>query len=289
MAKLRWAHGPRALAFSLLLAGAALGFPQGAAAQQRGPTLDQALGNAGTWLGAHMAPETTTILLSFSAPNPGLSSYCSEKFIAGMQARGAGSVVQLEGDLLATDVRNVSRNINVETIVIGSIARRGSGYQLVLRTTDGKTGRELGRMTAAIGMDKTMAALLGEADPSASDDPNRAAVMAALRNPLFGLGSYAMGDMAGGAIVTGGYGISLVFAIWGIIGIAEGDSHAGVPLGVGVGIAGATTIFGIFRPLFFYDSLPRSKVAAVLDGVNIAIIPGAAGIKAVRMSYSLTF
>jgi hypothetical protein len=135
-----------------------------------------------------------------------------------------------------------------------------------------------------------MAALSGEADSSASDDPNRAAVMAALRNPLFGLGSYAMGDMVGGAIVTGGYGISLVFAIWGIVGIADGDGSAGIPLGVGVGIAGATTIFGILRPLFFYDPEPKNKVAAVLDGVNIAIIPGAAGgIKAVRMSYSFKF
>jgi hypothetical protein len=63
----------------------------------------------------------------------------------------------------------------------------------------------------------------------------------------------------------------------------------GIPGTVGLGIAGAAVIFGIIRPIFYHRSGSRPKVAAVLNGTHIAVIPDASGIKAVRLSYRTQF
>jgi hypothetical protein len=118
---------------------------------------------------------------------------------------------------------------------------------------------------------------------------------AALLNPVFGLGSYTMGDWLGGLIMTGGMGIAVGLFAWEFA--LKGDDiekYGGIPAMIGTGFAGASIIFGLIRPFFYHK--PRvnpnnsnEKMAEALKGVNLAVIPDTSGIKAVRLSYNLQF
>jgi hypothetical protein len=104
-------------------------------------------------------------------------------------------------------------------------------------------------------------------------------------NILFGLGSYIQGDTTGGLIVTGGYVLSLGLIIW-ETGLSYEDDFAGVPGTLGLGLAGATLVYGFVRP-FVYSR--NSRFASVMDRVNIIPVSGERGANALRMSYTLSF
>ncbi|GHV73239.1 hypothetical protein AGMMS49940_05410 [Spirochaetia bacterium] len=278
--------------------------------------MGKAMDDAGSYAGDHLAPETMTVLLNFSAPTRELSNYSADRLIAGMKAMGAGSVIQLDGDIIDSDLLTISQTVGAETIVIGSITQSGDGGQLELRTIDGSAGMVLGEHTTVVQMDETFAALLdpkavkaaetGPAEPAATPEPAAASEPAAARtprtpgprtisprtattaatpepdsaaepadweepedradgdfsvgrriasaamNPLLGLGSYTMGDWAGGLVITGGYGMAGSLIAWDIVGVKYEDEIAGVPGGVGLGLIGVTTAFGILRPIFYH-------------------------------------
>jgi hypothetical protein len=83
---------------------------------------------------------------------------------------------------------------------------------------------------------------------------------AAAENLVFGLGSYLMGDMAGGLFVTTGYAFAVGFILLEYLGFDYESQRdykyniAGFPGLVGFGIVGVTTLFGIIRPSFYQKS-----------------------------------
>jgi hypothetical protein len=116
-----------------------------------------------------------------------------------------------------------------------------------------------------------------------------------------------MWDWLGGGIITGGYLIAMGLIFWDLEIIPLNDwfgfestaplfpetgtfiDKFGIPGTVGLGLAVATTVFGILRPIFYHRLGSGSKVAVALSGARIAVIPGAAGIKAVRLGYTFHF
>jgi hypothetical protein len=123
-------------------------------------------------------------------------------------------------------------------------------------------------------------------------------VASAAMNPLLGLGSYTMGDLGGGVIITTGYAIAAGFILWEASEKMGEDwglhydtkwkdtSIAGIPFIVGLGVAGVTTVFGFIRPFFYHRPDENSKVAAAFDGIRFAVIPDTSGIKAVHLGYN---
>jgi hypothetical protein len=118
-------------------------------------------------------------------------------------------------------------------------------------------------------------------------------------NPLLGLGSYTMGDWVGGVIISAGYVVAGGFILWEAgdrmgmdWGLNYDTEYAGIPFIVGMSVAGATTVFGILRPIFYHSS-GSGRRAGALGGASIAVIPAASpqvpGIKAVRLSYHFQF
>jgi hypothetical protein len=244
--------------------------------------------------------------------------------------------------------------IGAGTILLGAITLSEGGGQFEFKTINTETGADLGAYSTAVEMDETLAALLGSPLPSAapmsepttpppapvasapapavSDTPDTPdAVLAPVpvkdfsvgrriasvgMNPLFGLGSYTMGDWRGGVILSVGYAVAAGLILWDLDIIPVNgwfglESTAplfpetgafidkfGIPGTVGLGIAAATTVFGILRPIFYHRPASSghksaSKVAQALRGAGIAVIPAGSphesGIKAVRLSYSFTF
>ncbi|GHV88990.1 hypothetical protein AGMMS50267_13500 [Spirochaetia bacterium] len=114
-------------------------------------------------------------------------------------------------------------------------------------------------------------------------------VGAVFMNPLLGLGSYTMGDWLGGMIITEGYILAGALAAWEILGVEYDSALMNIPGTIGLGVAGATFLFSILRPVFYHRPGSANRMAAVLKGAHIAVIPDAGGIKAVRLGYTMSF
>ena len=104
-------------------------------------------------------------------------------------------------------------------------------------------------------------------------------------NLALGLGSFIQGDWGGGLTCLAGYGAAAGLIVW-ELSLAYEDDLAGIPGAVGLGVAGATALFGFIRPMLYNRS---RAVAGIADGVNLAVVPGNRGEAAVRLSYTLRF
>jgi TolB-like protein len=115
-------------------------------------------------------------------------------------------------------------------------------------------------------------------------------IVSGFGNLALGAGSFTMGDWAGGAIVAGGYAAAAGLMLWDIFGLEYEDKLAGVPGGIGIGVAAASAVFGFVRPFFFH----RSGQTAILnnspvDGLDIVLVPDTNGNLAAQLSYTLHF
>jgi hypothetical protein len=61
---------------------------------------------------------------------------------------------------------------------------------------------------------------------------------------------------------------------------------AGIPGPIGIGLAGATLVFGFVKPII-YSKNP--KVASVMDRMNMISVSDERGGKAFRVRYTLSF
>jgi hypothetical protein len=119
---------------------------------------------------------------------------------------------------------------------------------------------------------------------------------AAALNPLLGLGSYTMGDWLGGLVVTGLEGFAIGCIFW-ELSLDKDDDLYLVPGTLVFVAGGAAVLFGIIKPLFYHRPPSTKKVAALMNGMDIAIVQGAdtlhpMGMNAapgVRLSYSFQF
>ncbi|GHU87652.1 hypothetical protein FACS189476_03430 [Spirochaetia bacterium] len=267
--------GPRALVIFLLLAGGALIGVQRADAKPA-VALDDGIISAGTWLKNRLAPETTDVLMHFSAPNRGLTNYVTESIITITANRGINIKVQTIGDLRDSAVETFGWVVDAQSVVVGAITPLGKEeYQLELRIIDVGTHKDIARYQTTIKMDSDFMALLHNRPPDSAvtgkntktktgekenDFSAGRRAAAAAMNPLFGLGSYLMGDLSGGLFVSTGYALAGGSILWDVFGLKYENSDdykyqiAGIPGLIGLGIAGGTTIFAILRPIFYQKS-----------------------------------
>jgi hypothetical protein len=116
--------------------------------------------------------------------------------------------------------------------------------------------------------------------------------MAAL-NPIFGLGSYIMGDWVGGTVV-----LLLEGAAGGMVGWELSlDKDDAAYLGPGIAafaVGGAAVVFGVIKPFLYHRTPPTKKTAALIEGLDIGLVQAdtwAMGKTApgTRLSYSFQF
>jgi hypothetical protein len=105
-------------------------------------------------------------------------------------------------------------------------------------------------------------------------------------NIAFGLGSYLQGDTAGGVIVTGGYAAAIGLIAWELVGLSRGDSLAGVPGPIGVGVAVATAVFGFIKPNLY---IKNTRMASVMDRVSITAVSAERGVNVIGISYKHSY
>jgi len=110
---------------------------------------------------------------------------------------------------------------------------------------------------------------------------NKAA--AGFLNLAFGLGSFLQKDWAGGFTLLGGYALAGGLIAW-ELSLDYNSPLAAVPGNIGLGVAGATVIYGFIRP-FIYDK--NKKAAQAMDRIHIAALPDTRGRTGLRLAYTL--
>jgi hypothetical protein len=109
-------------------------------------------------------------------------------------------------------------------------------------------------------------------------------------NVAGGLGSYTMGDVRGGIILSSGYVVAAGLIVWEIFGLSYDDPASGVPGAIGLGTAGVTAALGFVLPFLHHKPNPQNAFAQTPGRLNIVVRPDAAGGgKAVYMSYTWNF
>jgi hypothetical protein len=104
-----------------------------------------------------------------------------------------------------------------------------------------------------------------------------------LLNLAAGLGSFIQRDTAGGVTLLAGYGAAAGLIAWEMSMNYE-DQMAGIPGGIGLGVAGVTVLYGFIRPAVYRRN---QWLAGIADRINIAFVPEHRN--AVRLSYPLKF
>jgi hypothetical protein len=102
-------------------------------------------------------------------------------------------------------------------------------------------------------------------------------------NLMAGLGSFIQRDVAGGVTLLAGYGAAAGLIAWELT-LNYDDRMAGIPGGIGLGVAGVTVLYGFIRPAIYQKN---RRLAGIADRVNIAVVPENRNV--VRLSYTLQF
>jgi hypothetical protein len=104
-------------------------------------------------------------------------------------------------------------------------------------------------------------------------------------NLAVGLGSFVQRDWAGGVTLLAGYGAAAGLLGW-EMSLKYTDDMAGIPGGIGIGVAGLTAVYGFIRPALYERN---RRLTGITDRVDLAPVPGDRGVEALRLSYTLRF
>jgi hypothetical protein len=187
---------------------------------------------------------------------------------------------QMSGDVSDSSAQAIGRLLGAQSIVSGSIEDMGTHYRIRFRTIEVESAALQTLSSVNVRKDDNIANLMGEKINKGRE------IGYGVMNIIFGLGSYLQGDAGGGLIITAGYAVSLGLIIWEVAGLTYDDALAGIPGTVGLGIAGATLVFGFIKPVM-YSKNP--KIASVMGRVNIVPVFGEGRTSALQISYTHKF
>jgi TolB-like protein len=185
---------------------------------------------------------------------------------------------------------------------IGGVASSAGGTAAVSAPSTGETAAgssELDRIRAEA---EAAAANAVKDTPAAPDDkakenakPKRVkqsggAVFAyGMLNLAAGFGSLIQGDGGGWFMTLISYGAAAGLIAWELSLDYEyelmGIEFAGIPGGVGIGIAGFAVLYGFIRPAVFNNN---QALAEIMDHIEIAVVPRG-GREAIRLAYTVKF
>jgi TolB-like protein len=258
-------------------------------------SLDEAISNGAIEIADKLQSGTKVVVLNFQSPSQRLSDHVLDGMMIGLLKSGKVTVVdranlelirqemkfQLSGEVSDESAQSIGRILGAQSIVSGRFEDMGNNYRVIFRTIAVETAELQALSSVNVRKDSQIAALMGEE----VINPGVLWGYGAL-NIAFGLGSYLQGDIRSGLFVTGGYVLSLGLIIWEVAGMKYEDALAGFPGTLGLGLAGATLVFGFIRPFMYAKN---SKVAFIMDGINIAWVLDARQESAVQLTYTYKF
>jgi TolB-like protein len=104
-------------------------------------------------------------------------------------------------------------------------------------------------------------------------------------NLALGLGSFIQKDWPHGLLFLGGYAAAGGLIAWELT-LEYDDAIAGIPGAIGLGVAGATALYGFIRP-FIYEK--HRALINQTDRIRVSVVPGNRGATALNLTYTLQF
>jgi hypothetical protein len=255
-------------------------------AQSKFVSLNEGILTSATEIAGHLA-SGTTVIVDVNSSIKSNSEVVKRELIRALGMKNIGNVDRDYDEQIINEIRFQELEASRESrqylgqatgataMVLGEIIDMKSYYRISFRTImlESRARYE----TAAIDTkDKLLIRQRESFGPAAHGFMNLA----------FGLGSYLQGDTPAGLIITGGYALSAALIIYELRGLSVEDSLAGIPGYVGIGLAGATAIFGFVKP-YIYDK--NNRVAYLMDRVNIVAVSNKQGINGFGISYKYSF
>jgi TolB-like protein len=267
--------------------------------QEQAITLHQGIARSMGYLTRRLPAKTRVVVLNFSAPTIELSDYVIEELSTYIVNDNNLVVVdrrnlellqgemnfQMSGEVSDDTAQAIGQKLGAQTIISGSLMALGELYRMRVRAINVQTAEVQGLQTTTIKLDAVLAALLQVNYRDPADFSLGARVAAGFLNILAGVGSYSMGDWKAGLAITGGYAVAAGLIFWDILSFRYADKFAGLPGTIGFSIAGITAVCGFFRP-FIYQ---KPTADPVLSGIDVLVVPGNAGVKAVGLLYTRRF
>ena len=260
-------------------------------------SLDEAISKGAIEIADRLTPATKVVVLNFQSPSQRLSDHVLDGMMMELLKSRKITVVdranlelirqemrfQLSGEVSDESAQSIGRILGAQSIVSGRFEDMGTTYRVIFRTIAVETAELQALSSINVKKDSQIVVLMGEK----IINPGVLWGYGAL-NIVFGLGSYLQGDVTGGLIITGGYAVSLGLIIWEVAGLKYEDALAGFPGTLGLGLAGATLVFSFIKP-FMYARNSNSKVAFIMDGINIAWVLNERQENAVQLTYTYKF
>jgi TolB-like protein len=261
-------------------------------------TLDKAIQNFGKEIEEVLKQDVSVAILNFDSKSETFTNYMIQELMTALNRGKKVTLVEREKlDLVLKELnlhmsgyvddntaQGIGKLTGAESIVTGSIDDIGRYYRIRFKTIEVVSGNIQVLSAENVQKDKRVAFLMGEAQKENNGWTGSLGYGAL--NIVLGLGSYLQGDTKGGLIVTAGYAISLGFVVWDLAGLNYDDPMAGIPGTIGIGLAGATTIFGFVKPFFYYKN---NKLSAVFNKINIAPVSGKENGNRMIISYTFSF
>ena len=300
--------------FMLILAtSAGLTFAQSAL------SLDEAIEKGAGDINNRLASGLKVVVLNFNSPAERFSNYVLDEMIGYLVNGGRLTVVdrqnltliqeemhfQMSGEVSDESAQEIGRKLGAQSIISGSLEDMGTNFRIRFRTIEVVSAAIQVSTSLNIRKDNQTNILLsgaaGTANTAATRNQPAAGtsspgggypnglnfstgrkVNAGFLNLFFGLGSFTMGDIAGGFIVGG-------LQLAGYLVIANADPYSDAENLLGIGINLGSIIYGFIRP-FSYDTALAKKngtwyATNPLNHINIALVPDNRGIRAVHLSY----
>jgi hypothetical protein len=206
---------------------------------------------------------------------------------------------QYNGDTADDHLVSIGAGENPKLVLSGAARKLGTTQNMFnasiinLETGIQEIGRSVNYQNLNDGLNairELAGEITGSSERTSSDPATGRKIVTGVENLALGLGSFTTGDWAGGAIIAGGYAAAAGLILWDILGLEYEDKLAGIPGGIGLGVAGAAAVFGFVRPFFFHPSNQNpSPALSRPSGFDFELIPSAAKIPAPRLSYTWRF
>jgi TolB-like protein len=312
----------------------ALAGPGGLNAQSS-VSLDEGIRQSALEIEGKLAEGSKIVVLNFTAPSARFADYVIEE-LTGYIANGGKLIAvdrqnlaliqqelnfQLSGEVSDDSAQEIGRKLGAQSIVSGSIEDLGFHYRLRFRVVEVVSAAIQLQPSKNVDKDTQTAILMGIQVPQISSpagavkDPAAVSVVAAgdppqsskfsagrragagFLNLFLGLGSFTMGDGAGGLIV-GGLEIVSISMLWPGIELARRGETTGVVLAaVGAPVALFYIIFNFLIPADYKgdvtaapeNSADTGKLNNPMKNIHIAMIPDGKGAAAMNFTWAFRY
>ena len=265
---------------------------------QASVSLERAIQNCAEEIESEFMQSAIVAVLNFNSGTKPFSEYVLYEMMTVLQTSKKITLVERErldlvlqeqnfqssGHVSDSSAQFIGQLIGATSIVTGSIEDVGRYYRIRFRAIDVESGAIQALSAENVRKDNRTTFLLNERSRERNNwaEPLTYGAL----NIVLGLGSHLQGDKSSSRVIMGGYSLATGLIVWELAGLSYDDAMAGIPGTIGLGLAGATVIFGFVKP-FFFNKNPA--FATIIERMNFTPVYSGRQKNAFRITYTCNF